>query len=131
MQLKQRYEIIPSPLSPSYTQVELRLISLKSSRFLSERHRVNSIKSQKQLPRGILKKKCSANLQENIHAEVWQLYWNYTSAWVFSSKFVAYLIPFPSNTSQWLLLKSVLFSKFCFKVPEELKMFTLKYLGKS
>ena len=58
----------------THTQVEVRLISLKSSRFLSERHRVNSIKSHEQLPRGILKKKCSANLQENIHAKVWQLY---------------------------------------------------------
>ena len=36
------------------------------------------------------------NLQENTHSEVrfnkvaMQLYWNYSSAWVFSSKFAAY-----------------------------------------
>ena len=36
----------------------------------------------------------AANLQENTHAEVWfqlQLYWNRTSAWVFSCKFAAYI----------------------------------------
>ena len=38
----------------------------------------------------------AGNLQENIHADVWflnkvalQIYWNCTSAWVFSCKFAA------------------------------------------
>ena len=34
-----------------------------------------------------------------------QLYWNGTSAWVFSCKFVAYFENTFSNTSGWLLLK--------------------------
>ena len=48
-------------------------------------------------PQVFLKKvfwKYAANLQENTH-EVWvalQLYWNHTSPWVFSCKFVVYLI---------------------------------------
>ena len=58
----------------------------------------------------------AANLQENTHAEVWfqesckaapakQLYWNFTSAWVFSCKFAAYFrIPFIKNTSGQLFL---------------------------
>ena len=34
-----------------------------------------------------------------------QLYWNHTSAWVFSCKFAAYFRTlFPKNTSGWLLL---------------------------
>ena len=49
------------------------------------------------LRRVFLKKvfwKYAADLQENTH-EVWvalQLYWNHTSPWVFSCKFVVYLI---------------------------------------
>ena len=39
-----------------------------------------------------------------------QLYWNCTSAWVFSWKFVAYFrTPFPRNTSSWLLLPVAFF----------------------
>ena len=35
-----------------------------------------------------------------------QLYWNHTSAWVFSCKFAPYFrTPFPRSTSGWLLLK--------------------------
>ena len=52
--------------------------------------------------------KYAANLQENSHAEVrfaLQLYWNRTSAWVFSSKSAdIFRTPFPRNTSGWLLL---------------------------
>ena len=34
-----------------------------------------------------------------------QLYWNHTSAWVFSCKFAAYFWkPFPKKISKWLLL---------------------------
>ena len=38
-----------------------------------------------------------------------QLYWNHTSAWVFSCKFAAYFqkTSFPKNISQWLLLYGV------------------------
>ena len=58
---------------------------------------------QKQPSRGVLREMCSenihwkhtTNLHENAHAEVWfqyssQLYWNCTSAWVFSCKFTTY-----------------------------------------
>ena len=37
--------------------------------------------------------KYAANLHDNTYAEMWfqkQLYWNHTSAWVFSGKFAAY-----------------------------------------
>ena len=51
--------------------------------------------------RGVLRKNCSENKEQiyrgNTHIKVWfqykvafQLYWNHTSAWVFSCKFAAY-----------------------------------------
>ena len=55
---------------------------------------------QKQPPRGVLKKRCSKNMQEiyrktpiqkrDLNTVAKQLYWNPTSAWVFSCKFTAY-----------------------------------------
>ena len=55
---------------------------------------------QKQSFRGVFKKKCSGNMQQiyrrspmpeyNFNKVAKQLYWNHTSAWVFSCKFAAY-----------------------------------------
>ena len=54
----------------------------------------------KRPPRGVLRKRSSENLQQiyrgtpklkcNFNKVVSQLYWNYTSIWVFSCKLVAY-----------------------------------------
>ena len=63
---------------------------------------LNSLKSatEKQPPRGILKKRCSENMQQiyrrtpmlkcDFNKVAKQLYWNCTSARVFSCKFAAY-----------------------------------------
>ena len=49
----------------------------------AKRHIQNPVKHlQKQPPRVVPRKRCSENMQ--------QLYWNHTSAWVFSCKFAAY-----------------------------------------
>ena len=55
---------------------------------------------QKQPSRGVLKKRCSENIQQiyartpmlkcDFNKVAKQLYWNHTSAWVLSCKFVAY-----------------------------------------
>ena len=55
---------------------------------------------QKQPPRRILRKSCSENMQQiywktpmskcDFNKVAKQLYWNYTSAWVFSCKYAAY-----------------------------------------
>ena len=66
------------------------------------RHYLISSKSvtarlQKQRNRGVLRKKYSENLQKtpmpkfDFNKVAKQLYWNHTSAWVFSCKFSAYL----------------------------------------
>ena len=50
------------------------------------------IQMQKQLSGGVLKKRCSENMQQ-IYKRTpipLQLDWNNTSAWVFSRKFAAY-----------------------------------------
>ena len=55
---------------------------------------------QKQPPTGVLRKSCSEKMQQiyrrtpmpkcNFNKVALQLYWNHTSAWVFSCKFAAY-----------------------------------------
>ena len=55
---------------------------------------------QKQPSSGVIIKRCSENMQQiyrrtpmpecDFNKAALQLYWNHTSAWVFSSKFVAY-----------------------------------------
>ena len=62
---------------------------------------------QKQLPRGVSRKKCSENMQQiyritpmskcDFNKVTLELYWNHTLAWVFSFKFAAY---FQSTFSQ-------------------------------
>ena len=62
------------------------------------KHRVSAV--QKQPFRDVLRKRCSENIQQiywrtpmpkcNFNRVAKQLYWNCTSAWVFSCKFVAY-----------------------------------------
>ena len=70
---------------------------------------------RKQLFRGVLKKSCSENMQQiyggtpmakcDFNKVALQLYWNCTSAWVFSCKFAAFFQnTFYKNTSEWLLL---------------------------
>ena len=46
----------------------------------------STINFQKQPFRGVLRKRCSENMQQIYR----QIYWNRTSAWVFSCKFAAY-----------------------------------------
>ena len=70
-----------------------------------------SWKLQKQPPRGELKKRCSENMQQiyrrtpmskyDFNKVALQLYWNRTSAWVFSCKIAAYF----QSTSGRLHLK--------------------------
>ena len=60
-----------------------------------------TLQVQKQSPIGVFQKMCSANMQQiyrrtptekcEFRKVVNQLYWNHTSAWVFSCKFAAYL----------------------------------------
>ena len=74
----------------------------------------NIFNLQKQPPRGVLRKRCSENIQQIYKRtsmpkcdfnKIRQLYWNRTSAWLFSSKLAAYFrIPFPKNNSGRLLL---------------------------
>ena len=55
---------------------------------------------QKQPSRGVLRKRCSENIQQiyrrmpmpkcNLNKVALQLYWNHTSVWLFSWKFAAY-----------------------------------------
>ena len=62
---------------------------------------------QKQPSRGVLKKRCSENMQQiyrrtpmpkcDFNKVAKQLYWNRTSAWVFSCKFAEYF----KNTFSW------------------------------
>ena len=76
-----------------------------------------SSKSQKQPSRCVPRKRCSENMQQiyrrtpmpkcDFNKVAKQLYWNCTSAWVFSCKFAAYFQnTFSKNISGWLLLKS-------------------------
>ena len=78
---------------------------------------VNS--SQKQPPRGVFKKRCSENMQQiyrrtpmpkcDFNKVAKQLYWNHTSAWLFSCKISPY---FQNNFSEEYLWvpASVLFT---------------------
>ena len=70
-------------------------------------HVIINIKNQKQPSKGVLKKSCSENVQKILRRTPMpkcdfskiakQLYWNLTSAWVFSCKFAAYF----QNTFVW------------------------------
>ena len=73
---------------------------------------------QKEPPRGFLRKRCSENMQQiyrrtpmpkcDINKLALQLFWNRTSAWLFSCKFAAYLQnTFPKNIWEQLLLNIV------------------------
>ena len=67
-------------------------------------------KIQNQPSRGVLRKRCSENIQQIYRRTTMpkcavQRYWNRTSTWLFSCKFAAYFRTlFPRNTSGWLLL---------------------------
>ena len=72
-------------------------------------------RSQKQPSRGVLRKRCSENMQQiyrgtsmpNVFLLAKQFYWNHTSTWVFSCKFPAYFQnTFTKTTSGRLLLYS-------------------------
>ena len=68
---------------------------------------------QKQPTIGVLRKRCSANMQQiyrripmpkcDFNNVALQLYWNHNSAWVFSCKFAAYFCK-TLSTYGWLLL---------------------------
>ena len=61
---------------------------------------ISVLNCEKQQSRGVLRKKCSKNMQQihsstpmpkcDLNKVAEQLYWNRTSAWVFSCKFAAY-----------------------------------------
>ena len=67
---------------------------------------------QKQPPRGVHRKRCSRNMQKiyrrtpmpkcNFNKVAKQLYWNRTSAWVFSCKFDAYFQNTFSQEHLWV-----------------------------
>ena len=67
---------------------------------------------QKQQSRGFLKKRCAKNMQQiyritpmpecNFSKVALQLYWNHTSAWVFSYKFAAYFQNTLSYEHLWM-----------------------------
>ena len=66
---------------------------------------------QKQPSRVVLRKRCPENYRIalmpkcDFNKVALQLYWNHSSARVFSCKFAAYFeTPFPKNTFRWLLL---------------------------
>ena len=66
-------------------------------------------------------RKYGENLQENIHFHfnkvALQLYWNHTSAWLFSCKVVdIFRTTFPKNTYKGLLLETEFFLLFSFNV---------------
>ena len=64
-------------------------------------------KTEKQPPRSVPRKRCSENMQQsyrrtpmpkcNFNKVAKQLYWNHTSAWVFSCNFATYF----QNTFPW------------------------------
>ena len=71
---------------------------------------------QKQPSRGVFRKRCSGNMQQiyrrtpmpkyDFNKVALQIYWNRTSAWVFSYNLLRiFWTPFYKNTSGWLLLK--------------------------
>ena len=92
--------------------------------------RINSF-LQKQPSRSVLRKRCSENIQQiykrapmpkcDFDKVGLQLYWNHTSAWVFSAVNLLHIfkIPFSRNTSGWLLLflYSFLFQRFACFLP--------------
>ena len=67
---------------------------------MHERVKLEDINLQKQPSRGVLRKRCSENMQRiyrktlmlkcDFNKVTKQLYWTHTSAWVFSCKFAAY-----------------------------------------
>ena len=72
-------------------------------------------KRQKQLPRGVVRKRYSENMQQ-IYREhpcrsviLIKVLWNHSMVWVFSFKFAA---PFPKNTSWGLLLNETEYISF-------------------
>ena len=72
-------------------------------------------KTQRQPSRGVLRKRCSENVQQiyrrtpmpkcDFKRVAKQLYWNHTSAWVFSCNFAAcFQNTFSRTTSEWMFL---------------------------
>ena len=73
-------------------------ISFKN--FVFDINSLKAVEDQKQPPRGVLRKRCSENIQQiyrrtpmpkcDFNKIALQLYWNHTSAWVFSCKLAGY-----------------------------------------
>ena len=80
-------------------------------------------KGQKQPPRGFLKKRCFENMQQiynrtpmpkyDFNKVSKQLYWNHTSAWVFSCNFAAYFQNTFSKQRLWVAASERVFFKYC------------------
>ena len=89
-------------------------------------------KLQKQPARGVLRKRCSENMQQicwrthmpkcDFNKVALQLYWNRTSAWVFSCKFAAYFENIFSKEHPWTAASE---ARNCMQFFCELKKFSL------
>ena len=110
--------IYPNPLQKIFPRIwKYNLVLLVNEKNLLFSGIVNS--SQKQPPRGVFKKRCSENMQQiyrrtpmpkyDFNKVAKQLYWNHTSAWLFSCKISPY---FQNNFSEEYLWvsASVLFT---------------------
>ena len=95
--------------------------SFKTTKIISSEQKL-SRKNQKQLSRAILTKRCSENMQQiyrrtlmpkcGFSENALQLYWNHTSAWIFSFTLLhIFGTLFLKNTFGGLLLKNVV--SFC------------------
>ena len=84
-------------------------------------HLLNAL--HKQLSRGVLRKKCSENMQQiykrtpmpkcDFNKLALQLYWNRTLAWVFSCKFAAYFQNTFSQELLWMAASGLLIYILC------------------
>ena len=83
---------------------------------------VSACQHQKQPFIGVLRKRCSENMQQiykrtrtpkfDFNKAALQLYWNHTSAWVFSWKFVAYFQKTFSWENLWKDASATCFSSW-------------------
>ena len=83
-----------------------------------------NFKLQLQQSRGVLRKRCSKNMQQ-IYATALQLYWNHTSTWVFSCNFASY---FQNTFSKEHLYTAASEARNCIQFFCELKKFSLSIL---
>ena len=91
----------------SYYYISSKVVFSPARYLRQSNETATSIQIQKQPPRGILKKRCSENVQQiyrrttmlkcNFNKVAKQFYWNSTLAWIFSCKFAVYF----QNNFSW------------------------------